>query len=837
MQTNLETFLFGLLTELPAGAVIAGIIILVLILGYTGAPLWLWTAFTAVVLWGLAVPLWLWIAFGVLALVFNIRPLRRTLISGPLMNLLHASGFLPTISETERIALESGTTWIEGDFFSGKPDFKKILGESYPALTDKERAFLEGPTEELCRMTDDWDIHQRQDLRDEAWAFIKAHRFFGMVIPEKYGGHGFSANGMNAVITKIGSHSIPLAVDVMVPNSLGPGELLINYGTDEQKDYYLPRLADGREIPCFALTEPKAGSDAASITSSGELFKGDDGELYIRLNWEKRYITLGAVATVLGLAFRLRDPDNLLGQGVDLGITCGLIPIGQDGVVVEERHNPLGVPFINSPTEGHDVVVPAGQIIGGPEQAGNGWRMLMETLAGGRGVFLPALNAGGAKLASRVAGAYAVVRRQFGLPIGRFEAVEELLAPIGGLTYAMDAMSRFTCGMVDQGVSSAVISAIAKYNSSEFNRVVINHGMDLLGGKGIILGPSNLLGLKHIASPIAITVEGSNVITRSLITFGQGLIRSHPYALAEMRTVEEKDGKAFDKAVWSHVGMMVRNTFRCTLLFLTRGRLARAPVGGPTARYYRKLSQAAANFAFMADVALLTLGAALKKKEKLSGRFADILSWLYLATCALRKFEADGRPKEDLPFVHWIAQHALAEIQQSLQGIYRNLPAPIIGALFRGPIAWLAGMNPIGRPPSDKLSHRVAVAMQKPGAARDRLTAGMFLPADTRNPLAQLEQTFDLVRQSQPLFHKLRHAVKAGQLEKDPVSFLIEPAFEKGIINGEERNLLTKTEAARREAIQVDAFDLTELPVKISAQQEAAKEDDEGLIEKLKDLF
>lgn len=831
MQTNLNNFLFGELAALPYGAVIAGIVFLVLLLGYTGAPLWIWTLFTALLLWGSAAPLWLWIAFGILALVFNIRGLRRPLISVPLMKMLRSIGFLPTISETERVALESGTTWVEGSFFAGNPDFKKILREAYPSLSDKERAFLDGPAEELCRMTDDWEIHQRKDLSEKAWKFIKEKRFFGMVIPEKYGGHGFSAGGMNAVIVKLGSHCIPLAVDVMVPNSLGPAELLINYGTEEQKDYYLPRLADGREIPCFALTEPKAGSDAASIHSSGELFRGDDGELYIRLNWQKRYITLGAVATVLGLAFRLYDPENILGRGQDLGITCGLIPTDAEGVIVDERHNPLGVPFINSPTEGRDVVVPADQIIGGPEQAGNGWRMLMETLAGGRGVFMPAMNTGGAKLSSRVAGAYAVVRQQFGLPIGRFEAVEELLAPMGGLTYVMDAMSRFTCGMVDQGKSSAVISAIAKYNSSEFNRQVVNHGMDLLGGKGIILGPSNLLGLKHIAAPIAITVEGSNVVTRSLITFGQGLIRSHPYALTEMRAVEENDGKAFDKAVWSHVGMMVRNTFRCTLLFLTRGRLASAPVSGPTARYYRKLSQAAANFSLMADIALLSLGAALKKKEKLSGRFADILSWLYLATSALRKFEAEGSPKEDLPFVKWINQHALAEINRSFLGIYRNLPVPLLGAAFRGPIAWLARLNPIARPPSDKLGRQVASAMQKQGAARNRLTAGMFLPENEQNPVGQLERAYELVNQSRPVFKKLRHAVKDGQLEKDIPSRLIEPAFEKGIIDEEERKLLKKTEAARREAIKVDAFDLTELPVKMSAQQET------GVIEQLKDLI
>ncbi|MDX1667484.1 MAG: acyl-CoA dehydrogenase family protein, partial [Saprospiraceae bacterium] len=430
MPNALSEYWFGILMDAPLAATIGGIVLIVLILGYRGARLWLWTLFTFLLLWGLGATTGWWIAFAVLALMFNIKPLRRTLISAPLMKLIDRLGLLPTISDTERIALEAGSTWIERDFFSGKPNFKKILQEDYPQLSQKEQAFIDGPCEELCRMTDDWEIHQRKDLPKKAWDYIKKERFFGMVIPEEYGGLGFSATGMNAVIAKLGSHSIPLAVDVMVPNSLGPAELLINYGTQEQKDYYLPRLARAEEIPCFALTEPRAGSDAASINSHGEVFKGDDGELYIRLNWKKRYITLGAVSTVLGLAFQLRDPDNLLGAGTEPGITCGLIPSDSEGISIDQRHDPLGVPFINSPTEGEDVVVPVDQIIGGPGQAGNGWKMLMETLAGGRGIFMPGLNAGGAKLTSRVAGVYSVVRQQFGLPIGRFEGVEELLAPI-----------------------------------------------------------------------------------------------------------------------------------------------------------------------------------------------------------------------------------------------------------------------------------------------------------------------------------------------------------------------------------------------------------------------
>ncbi len=828
---ELAQYYFGILHEAPALAVIAGILIVFLILGYTGAPLWLWTALTAVALWGLAAPLWLWIIFGILALIFNVRPIRQAVISRPFMKMIDALGLLPRISDTERVALEAGTSWIESEFLSGKPDFTRILKESYPELSQKERSFMNGPAQKLCDMSDDWEVHQRQDLSAEVWAYLKEERFFGMAIPEKYGGHGFSASGMNAIIAKLGSHSIPLAVDVMVPNSLGPAELLTEYGTEEQKDYYLPRLAKGEEIPCFALTEPKAGSDASAISSHGEVFRGEDDELYIRLNWKKRYITLGAVATVLGLAFRLEDPDNLLAKGEQPGITCGLIPTKTEGVTIEQRHNPLGVPFINSPTEGKDVVVPVGQIIGGPEQAGNGWRMLMETLAGGRGVFMPALNTGGAKLATRVTGSYSVVRQQFGLPIGRFEGVEELLAPIGAKTYLLDALSRFTCGMVDQGKQSAVISAIAKYQSSEFNRDIINNAMDILGGAGIILGPHNLLGYKYIAAPIAITVEGSNVVTRSLIIFGQGLIRSHPYVLKLMQALEEKDSKAFGRALWSHAGMIIRNTFRCTLLNWSRGRLASSPVSGPTAKYYRKLSWASANFAFMADLALLSLGGALKKKEKISGRFADVMSWLYLSSCVLRKYEANGRPEEELPFVKWTVEHALFRIQRSFEEIYNNFPVPVLGAFFRGPAAWWARFNPFGKGPSDRLGHEVARAMQADGPARDALTDGMYIPTDNEKPLAILEEAFNLKLQSKPIYKKIRKAVKAGKLEKDRQGKLIEPAFEKGIIDEDERNLLLATEKARNQAVKVDAFDLNELPVQISAEQEET-----GLVETFKNL-
>ena len=807
-------------------AVVGGIIAVTLVLAYAGVPLWLWTLVTGVVLWGLAAPPWLWALFAVAAAIFNVRPVRRAIVTAPLMELLDRLGILPSIGETERVALEAGSTWIEGDFFSGKPDFRKILDEPYPELTEEERAFLEGPVEEVCRMTDDWEVRQREDLSPEVWQYLKEKGFFGMVIPEAYGGHGFSANGMNAVIAKLGSRSIPLAVTVMVPNSLGPAELLINYGTEEQKAYYLPRLARGEEIPCFALTEPNAGSDAASIDSTGEVFRGDDGDLYLRLNWEKRYITLAAISTTLGLAFRLQDPDDLLGNGQEPGITCALIPTDKQGVILGRRHDPLHTPFINSPTEGEDVVVSVDQIIGGPEQAGNGWRMLSETLAAGRGIFIPAMNTGGAQFVSRVAGAYAQVRQQFGLPIGRFEGVEALLAPIGGLTYLLDGLSRFTCGALDQGTKPAVISAIAKYHSSEFNRTIVNKAMDLQGGKGIILGPRNLLGNGYVAVPIAITVEGSNIVTRSLIIFGQGLIRSHPYAFKELTALEDGDVEAFDEAVWSHVGMMVRNSVRAALLSVSRGRLAGAPVTGVTAGYYRKLAWAAAAFAAAADLALMTLGGSLKIREKLSGRFADALSWLYLGTCALRKFEADGRRQEDLPFVRWSVEHALARVQESLEGICANFPVPVLGWLLSHPVLWWLRLNPIGQEPSDALGKELADALQEPGGRRDRLTAGIFLPDEALSgrdePLAQLERAFVLAREGRPLYRKIRDAVKAGELPKARPKRLVDEALAANVITDEEYDVLKEAEAARMEAVRVDAFDLEEIPVHTAAPQTEA---------------
>ncbi len=799
-------FYFGGFSELSGGGLTVAIVALVLILGFMGAPLWVWTLFVAALLWGWGAPLWVWVVLGVPLLVLNIPPLRKAILSAPLMKAL--KGFMPRLSTTEQQALESGTVWVEGEFFKGKPDFKRIQAEPFPELTEEEKAFIEGPCEKLCEMVDDWEVTVNKDLPPEAWEYIKKEKFWGLIIPKQYGGLEFSATGHAQVISKLASRSLTLGITVMVPNSLGPAELLIHYGTEEQKNYYLPRLATGEEIPCFALTEPKAGSDASSIEATGVVFRGEDGKLRIRLNFEKRYITLGSVATLLGLAFNLEDPENLLGRGEHLGITVALIPTDTPGVDTQWRHDPLGIPFVNSYIVGRNVEIPVDYIIGGPERAGDGWRMLMESLAVGRGISLPSNSVGMSKVAVRGVGAYARVREQFGLPIGKFEGVEEPLARIGGLTYLMDSFARFTTGGLDRGAKPPVISAIAKYNATELARMVANDAMDVLGGSGIVRGPRNIAANPYTGAPIGITVEGANILTRTLIIFGQGIIRSHPYVLKQLKAIMGKDVAAFDRYLWKHVGMVFRNFFRSVLLSLSRGYLASSPVSGPTARYWRRLAWGSATFAFMADLALATLGGNLRRKEKLSGRFADVLSWLYIAMAVLRRYEVDGRRKEDLPLVQWSLEYAFFRIQEAFTGIYQNMP--VMHGLFAGPVSWWNRLNPIGRMPSDTLGHRVAQLIQQPGDQRDRLTAGIFVPADPKSALGRLEYALEKVIEAEPVLHKIRQAIRKRELPKARPAKLVEQAVAKGIITAEEAQKVYEAEAARLEAITVDAFRIEE---------------------------
>ena len=808
MESTLQSLAF--FAELPAGATWAGILITLILLGFTGAPLFLWAIAGAITFVGLGAPVWLLGIYLIAAIIMNLAPVRRSLLSAPLMKLLDALKILPAISETEQTAIDAGSVWMEGELFSGKPNIRNMMQQQHPDLTEKEQAFLDGPVEELCRMVSDWEIFQRKGFNDETWEFLKKERFFGLIIPEEYGGHAFSANAHSVIIGKLASRSGPLATTIMVPNSLGPAELLMHYGTEEQKRHYLPRLAKGEEIPCFALTEPNTGSDAGAMQSTGEVFRGDDGNLYVRLQWEKRYITLAAISTLIGLAFKLKDPENLLGKGTDLGITCALIPSDTEGVKLGVRHDPLGVPFYNCPCRGRDVVVPLDAVIGGAEGAGQGWRMLMESLAVGRGISLPAQASGGAKLAVRAVGAYAAIRKQFGLNIGKFEGIEEPMARIGGYNYVMEAARSYICGALDGGAKPAVVTAIAKYNFTELGREIVNDAMDVVGGAGISRGPRNLIAHSYIALPIAITVEGANILTRTLMIFGQGAIRSHPYALREINALMSGNVREFDDAFWSHIGHVVRNFFRSVLLSVTRGRLASVPGSGRVAAWQRRLTWASATFAFLADIALGSYGGALKMKEKLAGRYADVLSWMLLATATLRRYESEGRKKEDKAVFEWAMQHAFYRIQTAFDEIYSEIQVPGLGWLFRGPVALWSRMNRIGKKPSDKLGHQVAKMMQTPGEQRNHMTHGIFLTDDRSEGLGKLEYALSAITHAEPVYKKLYKATKTGELKRAPVLHQLEPALEKQMITPEEADRIRLAEAARYDAVTVDEFTLEE---------------------------
>lgn len=786
------------------------LILLLSVLGYFGAPLWVWSLYCLAALALVQMPLWVLGIVGIFFVALAVPSIRQRLITASIVKAIRAFNVLPSISETERAAIEAGTVWIEEEFFSGAPDLKRLMDEPYPQLAPEIQAFLDGPVEQVCRMATDWEIYRRKDLPPEVWDYLKQERFFGMMIPTEYGGLGFSNLAYSTAMVKLASRSFIHTATVGVTNSLGPAKLLLNYGTQAQKDYYLPRLARGEEIPCFALTEPQAGSDAASITAQGIVFRGEDGKLRLRLNFRKRYITLGAIATLIGLACKLRDPDHLLGKGEEVGITCVLVPADTPGVILGRRHDPMGVPFYNSPIEGQDVVVSIDQIIGGVEQAGQGWKMLMQTLAAGRGISFPATCTGIVKLVTRVTSAHATVRRQFGLSIGRFEGIETPLARIAGLTYLMEAARLYTCAAVDRGERPAVISAIAKYHFTELSRQIVNDGMDILGGSGICRGPRNLLANIYTATPIPITVEGSNILTRTLMIFGQGVIRCHPYVYQEVEALHRGDIVAFDRALWQHLGLMSRNSFRVVLLSLSRGYLARSSVAGATAIYYRKLSWAAATFACLTDLALIGLGGTLKRREALSGRFADALSWMYLITATLRRFEAEGRNPDDLAAVHWSMQYAFAQIQEAFEGIFANFPVPVLGAVLRGPALGWWRLNPIGAAPRDGLAHEMAQELQIPAGLRDRLTKGIYLPEHPDEALGRLEQAFRLSVQAETILKTIRTASRAGQLPQAKPESLIDAALAAGVITGEAAKLVREAEIARNDSIQVDTFTLEE---------------------------
>jgi len=783
------------------------------------APIFVWSAAVGVMgaSWavilglGAATNAVLVAAFLALALALNLPALRRRLLSDPVLAVYRR--MLPDMSPTEKEAIDAGTVWWDADLFSGRPDWERLLATPAPRLTAEEQAFVDGPVEEACAMADDWEItHERYDLPPHLWQFLKDKGFFGMIIPKKYGGLGFSALAHSEVVTKLSSRCNALAVTVMVPNSLGPAELLLHYGTDEQKNYYLPRLAKGQEIPCFALTSPEAGSDAASIPDFGVVCKGiwqGKEVLGMRLTWDKRYITLGPVATLLGLAFRLYDPEHLLGGHEDLGITCALIPTATQGVNIGRRHLPLNGAFQNGPNWGKDVFVPLDWIIGGREYAGRGWMMLMNSLAAGRSISLPASSAGGAKALARVTGAYARVRSQFRTPIGKLEGVEEALGRIAANAYMMEATRVMTAGAVDQGEKPSVISAIAKYHMTEGARACVNDAMDIHGGKGICLGPNNWVGRGYQVLPVGITVEGANILTRTLIIFGQGAIRCHPYVLREMRAAKEMQGeeasREFDDAFTAHIGHTLSNGVRTFLHGLSRSMFATAPIGTApeTRHYYRHITRLSAAFAFLADVSMLAMGGALKRKEKISGRLGDVLSMMYLASATLKRYEDQGRLKADLPLVRWSVRRALYAAQQAIDQVLSNFPVKALATLLRWTIF------PLGmpfRPPLDSRNHECARIALEPGAARDRLTAGIYLSKGEADATGVLETAFLATVACEPIEKKFREAVKSGALKPRSGADTAQLARDQGVITPEEYAQWQRKEALRKRVIQVDDF-------------------------------
>jgi acyl-CoA dehydrogenase len=778
------------------------------------ASRYMWTGTLAVMLVGWAFmhapPAWAivaaWAVFLPIAILLTVTAVRHKLVMEPLLALYRK--IMPGMSDTEREALEAGTVWWEAEIFSGRPDWHHLLGFPAPSLSAEEQAYLDGPTETLCSMVNDWEITEElHNLTPETWDYLKHQGFFGMIIPKHYGGLEFSANAHSAIVMKVASRSISAGVTVMVPNSLGPAKLLLSYGTEAQKDHYLPRLARGEDIPCFALTGPDAGSDAASMPDTGvvcrQRFEGKDDVLGIRLNWEKRYITLGPVATLLGLAFQLSDPDHLIGDEEEIGITLALIPTETPGVDIGNRHYPMSQAFMNGPNRGKDVFIPMDWVIGGQAYVGQGWRMLMNCLSDGRAISLPALSTAAGKFVSRSVGAYAAVRKQFKVPIGKFEGVSEVLARIGGLTYMMNAARGFTTSALDNGEEPSVASAIIKYHLTERMRIVMNDGMDILGGAGISMGPKNFIARSYQALPIAITVEGANILTRNLIIFGQGAIRCHPFLFSEMEATANNDVAALDNALLGHGAHAMSNFSRSLFHTLTQGKLLGSPQHGVPARYYRQFARMSLAFAVTTEMTLMTLGGGLKRKESISGRLGDVLSYLYLGSAVLKHHYDKGSPEDELPLLEWACQDLLYKIQTRLHEVLNNLPSRLAAGVAR------IVTFPLGKPykrPDDRLGHQVADILLKPGALRDRLTEGVYIPADKNESVAQLEDALVKSAAAEPAIRKLRAAMKAGTLSKgDPEDFVAE-GVDANAISEQEADAIRASIAARKLVIRVDEF-------------------------------
>ena len=733
---------------------------------------------------------------------------RRRRISEPAYR--WARNAMPPLSATEREAIEAGDTWWEADLFTGNPDWRKLLDVPAAALTPDEQRFIDGPVAQLCAMLDEWDITwHRRDLPPEVWSFLKAQRFFGMIIPKRHGGLGFSPYAHSEVVRRVSAYSITAGVTVMVPNSLGPGELLMQFGTQAQRDYWLPRLADGREVPCFGLTSPEAGSDAASMVDTGVVCRQvvDGRELIgVRMNWHKRYITLGPVATVLGLAFKMSDPDGILGGGPrDIGISVALVPTDAPGVEIGRRHLPAMQVFQNGPNRGRDVFVPLDALIGGVERAGHGWQMLMSALAAGRGISLPSLSAAACVMSAHATGMYARVREQFGIPVGKFEGVQEKLASLAGNAYLVEAVRRLTCAALNQGVKPAVVSGIMKYHATERMRISVNDAMDVHAGRAVIDGPSNYLGALYRAVPIAITVEGANILTRNLIIFGQGAIRAHPYLMPEILALgnpdEERGMEVFHDVFWRHLRHTGMNTLRAIGRAWTGGLLAPSPVSGPTAGHYRRLGRYAAGFALLADAALARLGGGLKRRELLSARLGDILAELYLLSAVLKRWEDEGRKHDDLPLVRWCMEQGYAEIEKRMDQVLSNLPGR--------PLAWAlrAAILPLrlARGPGDALTRECAELLLKPSPTHARLAADLQRSAGggqgDDDPLALLTRAFAVVDTVQPIRDRLRQSGVRDWRE----------AHRHGAITATQAAQLEEAEAIVSRVLQVDDFAPEEL--------------------------
>lgn len=755
----------------------------------------------------------LWTLFLATALVLNIKPLRRVLITKHLYKIYCKS--LPTLSTTEGEALAAGTVGWDGELFSGMPNWSKMLAFPKPQLSKEEQDFINNKVSKLCAMIDNWDItHNRFNLPNEIWDYLRSEGFFGIIIPKEYGGLEFSAYAHSTILTMIAGRSMSVGSVVAVPNSLGPAELLLHYGTKEQQDHYLPRLAQGIEIPCFALTGPEAGSDASSMPDYGIICKGTfDGKEVtgIRLNWDKRYITLAPIATVLGLAFKLYDPNHLIGEKESLGITCALIPTNLPGITIGRRHYPLNCAFPNGPTQGKDVFIPLDFIIGGIKMAGQGWRMLTECLAAGRAISLPSMATGGSEVAAYATGAYSRIRNQFHLPIGKFGGVEEALSRIAGNTYIMEATRVFTVGAIDRGEKPAVPAAISKYHVTELGRRIVNDAMDIHGGKGICMGPKNYIANTYQETPISITVEGANILTRSMIIFGQGAIRCHPYVLKEMESTSANNPslglKQFDNSFFPHLGFILSNCIRTFIIGITNAWFVSVP-NKPLKRYYQHLTRFSAALAYVSDVAMFTLGGSLKRKEKLSGRLGDVLSMLYLGSAVLKQYDEHGHLDYELPVVHWACQSILERAQNRLHEALVNFPNPILGFLLR---LWVFPLGQRHTQPTDKLGHTVARMMLDPDSLRTSLARDVYLTPGIKNPVGSMEIALQKIIAVEPLEQILQQAIRDKKIKGYTYADRVKDAQSNKLITEEEATQLLEAYKARREVLAVDDFSPEEI--------------------------